>query len=287
MFSTTAPAAAFLEFLPAARDASSAHAQWTPADGPAPALYISHGAPPLFEDAAWIEALAAWAHRMPKPRGIVIVSAHWEQAPTCVSATGPQVPLVYDFGGFHPFYYSMQYSTPDATALAARVLGLLPGDAVQHPSRGLDHGAWVPLMVMYPLGDVPVVQVSIPAHDPTALLALGERLRVLRDEGIAVIGSGFLTHGLPFLTADDLASKTTPGWSRDFAAWATEAVADGDVDRLARFRTEAPGMPYAHPTVEHFTPMFVTLGASTDAASITPGVDGFVWGLSRYSFAAA
>ena len=81
MFSTTAPAAAFLEFLPAARDASSAHAQWTPADGPAPALYISHGAPPLFEDAAWIEALAAWAHRMPKPRGIVIVSAHWEQAP--------------------------------------------------------------------------------------------------------------------------------------------------------------------------------------------------------------
>lgn len=287
MLTTRAPAAAFLEFLPGAREASAEHRTWSPSVGPAPALYISHGAPPLFEDATWIDALAAWALSMPKPRGVVIVSAHWEQAPTCVSATGPHVPLVYDFGGFHPFYYSMQYPTPDATWLADRVMGLLPADAVQHPSRGLDHGAWVPLMVMYPLADVPVVQVSIPAHDPGALLSLGGRLRDLRDEGVAIIGSGFFTHGLPFLTAEDLASMSVPAWSRDFAEWATSAVAYGDVDRLARFRSEAPGMPYAHPTVEHFTPMFVTLGASTDVSSTTVGVDGFVWGLSRYSFAVA
>ncbi len=287
MFSTSAPAAAFLGFLPGARVVSGEQRPWSSHDGPAPALYISHGAPPLFEDATWIDALAAWALSMPKPRGVVIVSAHWEQAPTCVSATGPHVPLVYDFGGFHPFYYSMQYPTPDATWLADRVMDLLPADAVQHPSRGLDHGAWVPLMVMYPLADVPVLQVSIPAHDPGALLSLGGRLRDMRDEGVAIIGSGFLTHGLPFLTGEDLASMSVPAWSRDFAEWATSAVACGDVDRLARFRSEAPGMPYAHPTVEHFTPMFVTLGASTDVSSTTVGVDGFVWGLSRYSFAVA
>lgn len=287
MFSTSAPAAAFQSFLPEALESSVGHTTWDPADGPAPSLYISHGAPPLFEDVEWIDRLFAWSLSLPKPRGIVIVSAHWEQAPACVSATGPQVPLVYDFGGFHPFYYAMQYPTPDATWLASRVMGLLPYDAVQHAARGLDHGAWVPLMVMYPRADVPVVQVSIPAHDPDALLALGRRLRELRQEGIAIIGSGFLTHGLPFLTAEDLASMSVPGWSRDFAEWATDAIASGDVDRLARFRAEGPGMPYAHPTVEHFTPMFVTLGASTDVTETTTGVDGFVWGLSRFSFAAA
>ena len=123
----------------------------------------------------------------------------------------------------------------------------------QHASRGLDHGAWVPLKIMYPAGDIPVLQMSLPTDDPYRLIELGRRLRPLRDEGVLVIGSGFLTHGLPFLREFRI-DAPAPGWSTDFDAWAAEALARGDIDELASYRTKAPGMPYAHPTVEHFTP---------------------------------
>ena len=165
-----------------------------------PALYLGHGAPPLLDDPVWSGQLAAWAKDLPRPKAILIVSAHWESAPVMLSAS--HAPLVYDFGGFAPKYYQMTYETPDATALAQRVAAMMPaGEPVhQHPSRGLDHGAWVPLRIMYPEADIPVLQMSLPTDDPTKLLALGERLRPLRDEGVLIIGSGFLTHGLPFLT---------------------------------------------------------------------------------------
>ena len=159
----------------------------------------------------------------------------------------------------------MTYATPPATALAQRIAAMMPDTEPvhQHPSRGLDHGAWVPLKIMYPDGDVPVLQMSLPTSDPQRLLALGERLRPLRDEGVLIIGSGFLTHGLPFLTEWRI-DAAAPGWSQDFDAWAGEALARGDVDALASYQAQAPGMPYAHPTVEHYTPLFVTLGAATD-----------------------
>lgn len=287
MFSTDAPAAAFRAAEADLLARSSARRDWTPADGPFPAIYLSHGAPPLFEDAAWIQALGRWADSLPRPRGIVIVSAHWENAPVALSATAAGTPVVYDFGGFHPYYYSMQYSTPDAGWLADRVAGTLADQTsvTRHASRGLDHGAWVPLKVMYPAADVPVVQMSIPTHDPATLLALGSRLRELRHEGIAVIGSGFWTHGLPFLTAENLQLGTIPGWSADFAEWAGELVTAGDVEGLSRYTSKAPGMPYAHPTVEHFSPLFVTLGAADDPESgVSTVLDDFTWGLSRRSF---
>ena len=287
MFTTDAPASAFLEAEAGLLARSHARRDWTPAEGPFPAIYISHGAPPLFEDAAWIESLSRWADSLPRPRGIVIVSAHWESAPVSLSATEAHTELVYDFGGFHPYYYSMQYSTPDSTWLADRVDAALPDQTpvTRHASRGLDHGAWVPLKVMFPAGDVPVVQMSIPTHDPETLLALGSRLRELRHEGVAVIGSGFWTHGLPFLTAENLTLGVIPGWSADFDAWAGELLAAGDVEGLSRYARSAPGMPYAHPTVEHFSPLFVTLGASDDAeAGVTTVLDDFTWGLARRSF---
>jgi 4,5-DOPA dioxygenase extradiol len=198
-------------------------------------------------------------------------------------------PLVYDFGGFAERYYRMTYATPPATALAQRVAAMLPDTEPvhQHPSRGLDHGAWVPLKIMYPDGDIPVLQMSLPTSDPQRLLALGERLRPLRDEGVLIIGSGFLTHGLPFLT-DWRLDAAAPGWSKDFDAWAGEALARGDVDALASYRSQAPGMPYAHPTVEHYTPLFVTLGAATDSEE--PGqqlFEGFWMGLSKRSLQVA
>ena len=252
-----------------------------------PALYIGHGAPPLLDDPLWSGQLAAWARDLPRPTAILIVSAHWESAPVSLSAA--YAPLVYDFGGFAPKYFQMTYETPDATWLAHRVAAMMPaGEPVhQHTSRGLDHGAWVPLKIMYPKADVPVLQMSLPTHDPHRLLALGARLRDLRDEGVLIIGSGFLTHGLPFLTEFRI-DAAAPGWSKEFDAWAGEAMARGDVDALADFRHQAPGMPYAHPTVEHYSPLFVTLGAATDAA--TPGeqkIDGFWMGLSKRSLQVA
>jgi 4,5-DOPA dioxygenase extradiol len=221
---------------------------------------------------------------MPKPTGVVIVSAHWETAPITITAPTPTTGLVYDFGGFDPRYYSMQYATPDATALGARVSAELSslGPVVDRP-RGLDHGAWVPLKVMYPGADVPVVQLSLPTDRADVLFAMGQRLAALREEGVLVIGSGFMTHGLPFITPAMVEGKV-PGWSRDFDAWAWEAIVAGDVDTLASFRQTAPGMPYSHPSVEHFTPLFVTLGAASDLSSARTRIGGAMWGLSRRSF---
>ena len=206
-----------------------------------PALYIGHGAPPLLDDPTWSGELAAWAAGLPRPRAILIVSAHWESAPVSLSAS--HAPLVYDFGGFDPKYYKLTYETPDASALAQRIARLMPANEPvhQHASRGLDHGAWVPLKIMYPDADIPVLQMSLPTQDPTRLLRLGERLRPLRDEGVLIIGSGFLTHGLPFLTEFRI-DAAAPGWSKDFDAWAGEALARGDVDALASYRSQAPSV---------------------------------------------
>ena len=259
-----------------------------PFTGRMPALYLGHGAPPLLDDPLWTSELAHWAGALPRPKGIVILSAHWEAAPLAISATGANTPLVYDFYGFPEHYYRMTYDTPDAADLARLVRSVLPDnqDLHEHTSRGLDHGAWVPLKVMYPGADIPVIQMSLPASDPEALMELGRRLQPLRDQGILLIGSGFLTHGLPFLTDWSPGAKE-PGWSQDFDAWAADAMARGDVDELARFR-EAPGMPYAHPTVEHFIPLFVTLGAATDpGAAPETTVTGSFYGLSKRSIQVA
>jgi len=258
-------------------------------DGRMPALYIGHGAPPLLDDVLWTSELANWAKDLPRPTAILIVSAHWESAPVSLSASAAGTPLVYDFGGFEQRYYEMTYPTPDATALAAQVAAMMPDSEPvhQHNSRGLDHGAWVPLKIMYPAGDIPVLQMSLPTQDPYKLLELGRRIAPLRDEGVLVIGSGFLTHGLPFLGEFRIDAKA-PSWSTEFDAWAAEALARGDVDALAAYRSKAPGMPYAHPTVEHFTPLFITLGASTNPEKPSDQlIDGYWMGLSKRSIQVA
>jgi 4,5-DOPA dioxygenase extradiol len=287
-FATAAPGAAFDAFVGSARATASGRRPWTPEDGPLPAIYLSHGAPPLYDDGDWMRELFAWAQRMPQPRAIVIISAHWESAPLTISSPAAGAPLVYDFGGFAERYYRMTYATPDATALADRVATMLAGGEPVHRSeRGLDHGAWVPLSVMYPNADVPVLQVSMPDEDPGRLMRMGARLRELRSEGVLVVGSGFMTHGLPFLTRDMLRGEAVPGWTDDFDAWVADALSRGDVEELRRFRS-APGMPYAHPSAEHYVPLFVTLGAATDPeVGVTTEIDGMMWGLSRRSFSLA
>ena len=249
-----------------------------------PALYIGHGAPMLLDDPLWSSQLRDIAAKIEKPKAIVMVSAHWESEPITLSNPAANSPLVYDFSGFDKKFYEMTYNSPDATEISELVASMMPDtEPVYQSNRGLDHGAWVPLRVMYPDADIPVVQMSMPTSDPARLLELGKRLQPLREKGVLVIGSGFMTHGLRYLR-DWRSDADAPSWSSEFDAWAAQALANGDVDALSNYKELAPGMPYAHPTVEHFTPLFITLGAAT-AADVAPEtlIDGYFMGLSKRS----
>jgi 4,5-DOPA dioxygenase extradiol len=252
-----------------------------------PALYIGHGAPPLLDDPVWSGQLEQWSAAMEKPKAILIVSAHWESAPLTLGTTTTGTPLIYDFGGFAPKYYNLQYRAPGAPELAAKIKSLLKQPVTDQPNRGLDHGAYVPLLKMYPDADIPVLQMSIPTFDPEKLFEIGQQLAPLRAEGVMIIGSGFLTHGLPFIR-DWSIDATPPGWSAEFDLWAKEVLSRGAIDELMNYKAAAPGMPYAHPTVEHFAPIFITLGAATvpDVAPQTT-IDGYWMGLSKRSFQVA
>jgi len=249
-----------------------------------PALYLGHGAPPLVDDPVWPGELAQWARDLPKPKAILVVSAHWEESPLTIGATAP-VPLVYDFYGFPEKYYRVTYPQPGAPWLAERVRQLIGSGTptAEDPSRGLDHGAYVPLTVMYPEADIPVLQISMPTLDASALLDLGRKLAPLRDEGVLIMGSGFMTHGLPFIR-DFRPDAPAPSWSKEFDHWAEEQIARGDIDALIDYKRQAPGLPYAHPTVDHFVPLFVTVGASLDTLDTGKTViDGYFLGLSKRS----
>jgi 4,5-DOPA dioxygenase extradiol len=223
-----------------------------------PVLFAAHGAPVLLDDATWMGELAGWAGALPRPAGVVMISAHWEQRPTTLGATRP-VPLVYDFYGFPERYYRQQYPAPGAPALAARVRELLAAAGQpfsEAPERGLDHGAYVPLVAMYPAADVPVLQVSMPALEPRALFALGEALAPLRAERVLVLGSGFLTHNMAHAFRPGI-----PAWAREFDAWAEDALRRHDIDALLDFQARAPAARLALPTWEHYAPLLVALGA--------------------------
>ncbi|HET6857023.1 MAG TPA: class III extradiol ring-cleavage dioxygenase [Streptomyces sp.] len=250
-----------------------------------PALYLSHGAPPLADDPVWPAELAAWSAALPKPRAILMVSAHWEEAPLALGAT-ETAPLVYDFWGFPERYYQVRYAAPGAPRLAESVRKLLrgAGTPVQDiPDRGLDHGAYVPLVEMYPAADIPVLQISMPTLDPQKLMDIGRKLAPLRDEGVLIVGSGFFTHNLAALRHT---GPGVPGWSAEFDAWGREALAAADVDALLDFENKAPSSRLAHPRTEHFAPLFVTLGAGEAAGELGAQrevIDGFWMGLSKRS----
>jgi len=223
-----------------------------------PVIFAAHGAPILLEDPEWMAQLAAWAGAMPRPGAILMVSAHWEARPTTIGATRT-VPLVYDFSGFPQQYYETRYPAPGAPELADRVRGLLQEggfDAVEDPERGLDHGAYVPLVAMYPEADVPVLQISMPGLEAARLFKLGRMLAPLREEGVLIFGSGFLTHNMRFAFRPG-----TPDWAREFDDWAADALSRFDVDALIDFQERAPAARMALPTWEHYAPLLVSAGA--------------------------
>ena len=224
-----------------------------------PVLFLAHGAPILLDDAGWVGELASWAKKLPRPESVLMVSAHWEKRPAALGAT-KSVPLVYDFYGFPERYYQVTYPSPGAPALAKRVKELLAAKSIattDAPERGLDHGAYVPLVAMYPQADVPVLQLSLPSLDPKELFEMGRALAALRKEGVLVVGSGFLTHNMRYAF-----KPGTPEWAREFDAWTAETLGRGDVDSLVDFEKRAPAARMALPTTEHFVPVVVAAGVA-------------------------
>jgi 4,5-DOPA dioxygenase extradiol len=225
-----------------------------------PLVFVAHGAPPLLDDKGWMGELTEWGKALPRPRSILVVSAHWEARPAAIGATRP-LPLVYDFYGFPARYYETKYPSPGAPELAARVRELLDARGIAHETdetRGLDHGVYIPLLAMYPAADIPVLQVSLPGLDPKEVADFGRALGALADEGVLVMGSGFLTHNLRTL------GQPTPGWAREFDSWSEEKLRKLDLDALIDFRAKAPAANLAHPRHEHYAPALVTAGAAIE-----------------------
>jgi 4,5-DOPA dioxygenase extradiol len=258
---------------------TAAAAGTTNAAGVMPVIFAAHGNPMFMDDSLFMHELQDWAIAMPRPRAVLMVSAHWEERPLTLGATRT-VPLVYDFYGFPDRYYRVQYRSPGAPELAARVRGLLSSASIataDDPERGLDHGAYVPMICMYPDADVPVLQVSLPSMDPHELFAVGRALAPLRREGVLVVGSGFLTHNLRAGLMP--AGSEPPTWAAEFDHWAHEALARRDFDTLLDYRSRAPGVAMSLPTHEHFVPVLVAAGASVDRAeSVRFPIEGFMHG---------
>lgn len=247
-----------------------------------PTLYLGHGAPPLLDDARWVAELRELASRIDRPQSILVVSAHWEARPVALSSV-VGAPLVYDFWGFPERYYRLTYPAPGSPDLAALVeghLGAAGHSVARDEGRGLDHGAWVPLLAMYPEADIPVLQLSLPSLDPEELYAVGQALAPLRDAGVLLIGSGFFTHNLRALGQVGHPDGPPPAWSVEFDAWGAEALADGEIDALLDFEHRAPAARLAHPRTEHFAPLFVTLGAG-EGTPVDTAITGFWFGLSK------
>jgi 4,5-DOPA dioxygenase extradiol len=247
-----------------------------------PAIFLAHGSPYLLDDAGWCRELAAWAKALPRPKAVLMVSAHWEQKPVTLGAIRT-VPLVYDFYGFPEKYYRVRYAAPGAPELATQVRDLLRkhGPVLDAPERGLDHGAYVPLVAMYPEADVPVLQVSLPTMDAPSLFALGRALAPLRGREVLIVGSGFLTHNLRKMTRR---GEAPPAWSTEFDAWAADVLARRDADELIDYRYRAPRVREALPTHEHFVPVVVAMGAAMDEPGpVAFPIVGFSGGLTKRS----
>jgi 4,5-DOPA dioxygenase extradiol len=267
-----------------------------------PTVFISHGSPMHAVDAGragdvWTEL----GRTLPRPSAVLIASAHWEtELPMLSTSRKPET--IHDFGGFPPDLYKISYPAPGAPDIAERAIRMLQSSgltATSNACRGLDHGAWVPLRRMFPNADVPITQVSIqPSLDAAHHLHVGEALAPLARDGVLIVGSGHMTHNLRDWMATvrqrgsrAVAEGAADSYVSEFREWIADALQTNDRDRLVHWRELAPNALRAHPTPEHFMPLFVAFGAASAADGHTPrverldaGVDSGVLAMDAYLF---
>lgn len=234
-----------------------------------PSLFLSHGAPTLpLTDTPAREFLSQIGGTLERPKAILVISAHWETAMPTVNAVESNE-TIHDFGGFPRALYDLRYPAPGSPTFAARIVERLRTsgfDCNIDKRRGLDHGAWVPLLLMYPRADIPVLQLSVQPHlGPEHHLRVGRALAQLRDEGMLIIGSGSFTHDLSEFRGHS-PNDPAPDWVNSFADWFDAALAKGATNDLLNYRRLAPFATKNHPTEEHLLPLYAALGAAGENA---------------------
>ena len=227
-------------------------------------VFVSHGAPTLpIETSSARDFLSALGQTLGRPEAILVISAHWENGEASVSAAD-RPETIHDFFGFPQALYRLAYPAPGAPELAARVSKLLGDKGIAthvHPTRGLDHGAWVPLLLMYPDADIPVTQLTVqPLLGAEHHFHLGEALRPLRDEGVLIIGSGATTHNLSEF-GRHRRDALPPAWVTGFQEWLASTIENGNQDDFLHYRERGPDAARNHPSEEHFLPIFTAAGA--------------------------
>jgi 4,5-DOPA dioxygenase extradiol len=244
-----------------------------------PAIFVSHGAPTLpFDDVPARDFLRSLGANLPRPRAVLAVSAHWQTAAPAANAVAVNG-TIHDFGGFPRALYEVRYPAPGDAGLAREVASLLGGSLDE--KRGLDHGAWVPLMLMYPKADVPVVQLSVQSHLGAAnAIALGRKLAALRDD-VLVLGSGGFVHNLGAIAPP---GSPEPDWSREFSDWMHDRLMARDDAALADYRSLAPHAAQAQPSEEHFLPLLTAYGAGGAATRLHSSATFGSLRMDSYSF---
>ena len=255
-----------------------------------PALFVSHGSPTLpLERGEAVDFLRQLGRSLGRPEAILAVSAHWDTARPAVSSV-EEPETIYDFYGFPEELYRLRYPAPGAPGMAKRAASLLADAGMQpqvDPQRGLDHGAWTSLMLMYPQADIPVTQLSIQSRlGPAHHVRLGEALRPLREEGVLIFASGGATHNLRELRHQRGNPEPQP-WVVEFNEWLAGAVLSQRTDDLVNYRERAPHAVRNHPTDEHLIPLFVALGAGgpgADAQRLHSSISSGVISMDAYRF---
>jgi 4,5-DOPA dioxygenase extradiol len=236
-----------------------------------PQIFVTHGSPTLIlDDCPARDFLAELGRRLARPKAVLCVSAHWETDKATVSSA-PAPATIHDFGGFPQALFEMRYPAPGAPDMAGRVQGLVNAAGLTcrtDPLQGLDHGAWVPLKLLFPAADVPVLQLSVsPGLGARHHAALGAALAPLADEGVLILGSGSATHNLRELTWGNIGAPPA-AFARAFDDWLVAGAEAGDLDALADFR-RAPESRRNHPTDEHYLPLLVPMGAAAARGGAT------------------
>ena len=254
-----------------------------------PAVFVSHGAPTLaVEQNHTVDFLKRFGKEIGRPEAILCVSAHWNtEVPAVSGSESPET--IHDFGGFSEELYRMRYPAPGAPLLAKRVRGLLDDAGLActvSPERGLDHGAWVPLKLIYPEADVPVTQLSVqPLLGTEHHYRMGRALAPLRKEGVLILATGSATHNLSRIGRGEV----PPEWAKEFDEWLFRKISEGALEDLLDYRRLAPHAAVAHPTDEHLLPLFVAMGAGSGESTVRGQSlhRGWTWGslsMAAYGF---